>query len=57
MDSHINLYVNQFSEQLGTEGRKAVETLFAMAVRKGILPEFPHNLFVEHPTAQSGLTQ
>lgn len=46
MDSHINLYVNSFSEDLGPEGRFAVETLFNMAVEKGILPAFPANLMV-----------
>ena len=57
MDSHINLYANDFSENLGQEGRFAVETLFKMAVQKRILPEFPENLFVEHSTAQPGHTQ
>lgn len=46
MQSHIELYVNTFSENLGPEGRNAVQTLFDMAVEKGILPAQPENLFV-----------
>lgn len=36
---HINLYVNAFSRNLGQEGETAVETLFAMARQKGMMPE------------------
>lgn len=35
---HIDLYVNRFSLQLGTEGRQAVKTLFAMAGRNRLIP-------------------
>lgn len=37
MKQHINLYVNEFTEGLGTKGRAAVNTLFAKAQEKGIL--------------------
>ena len=32
---HIDLYVNHFTEGLGTEGRSAVTTLFEMAKKRG----------------------
>jgi 1,4-dihydroxy-6-naphthoate synthase len=37
IDGHIDLYVNNFTESLGREGRKAVETLEEMARCKNIL--------------------
>ena len=36
--SHIDLYVNDFSYDLGEEGRRAVETLFARGRQEKILP-------------------
>jgi len=46
MYKHIELYVNQYSIDLGTEGRKAIDILFKMAQDKGIIPEITHNLYV-----------
>jgi len=37
IEQHIDLYVNHFTVELGTEGERAVETLFQMAERKGML--------------------
>lgn len=37
MYKHIELYVNKYSVDLGPEGRKAVEVLFDMAVKKGLI--------------------
>jgi len=36
---HIDLYVNEFSTDIGEEGQRAVETLVARARRKGLLPD------------------
>jgi len=38
MQSHIDLYVNDFSLDLGTEGLEAVRRLFAEAEARGIFP-------------------
>jgi 1,4-dihydroxy-6-naphthoate synthase len=38
MRQHIELYVNQYSIDLGAEGRRAVETLFARASTNGVIP-------------------
>jgi 1,4-dihydroxy-6-naphthoate synthase len=38
MKSHINLYVNDFSMDLGEEGMSAVQRLFAEAEARGIFP-------------------
>lgn len=43
---HINLYVNDFSIDLGTEGRSAIEELFAEGQKAGILPELVQPVFV-----------
>lgn len=44
--SHIELYVNDFSVDLGNEGVQAVETLFARAEACGIIPPCERPLFV-----------
>ena len=44
IDSHIDLYVNDFTIQLGEEGERAVEILFEMARGKGLLPETSSNI-------------
>jgi 1,4-dihydroxy-6-naphthoate synthase len=46
MYKHIDLYVNQYSLDLGVEGRKAIDILFEMAQRKGLIPEITKNLYV-----------
>jgi 1,4-dihydroxy-6-naphthoate synthase len=46
LDSHISLYVNEFSVQLGSEGRKALTELFRIAFEKGITPPVPDNIFL-----------
>jgi 1,4-dihydroxy-6-naphthoate synthase len=37
-DAHINLYVNDFSRDLGAAGVLAVETLLARAEARGLIP-------------------
>ncbi|WP_027363883.1 1,4-dihydroxy-6-naphthoate synthase [Desulfotruncus alcoholivorax] len=39
VNAHINLYVNEFTENLGDTGYKAVETLLGRAVREGLVPK------------------
>ncbi|MDB5061499.1 MAG: 1,4-dihydroxy-6-naphthoate synthase, partial [Mucilaginibacter sp.] len=51
MYKHIELYVNQFSVDLGAEGKKAVKLLFDTALEKGIIPEISKNLFLNSPVA------
>lgn len=46
MYKHIELYVNKYSIDLGTEGRKAIDILFKMAQEKGIIPEISKDLYV-----------
>jgi 1,4-dihydroxy-6-naphthoate synthase len=46
MYKHIELYVNQYSIDLGEEGRRAVTTLFEGAVKLDIIPEAKENLFL-----------
>ncbi|VAX33118.1 1,4-dihydroxy-6-naphtoate synthase [hydrothermal vent metagenome] len=36
---HIELYVNEFSTDVGEEGQRAIETLIVKARKKGLLPE------------------
>ena len=47
MYKHIELYVNDYSIDLGAEGKRAVETLFARASAAGIIPEVRRSLFLE----------
>lgn len=46
INKHIELYVNQFSLDLGEVGRKAVETFFEHAQEVGIIPKTRQNLFL-----------
>ena len=46
MYRHIDLYVNEYSIDLGREGRRAVELLFERARAAGIIPEVQEALFL-----------
>ena len=46
MYRHIDLYVNEFSVDLGQEGRRAVELLFNKASATGIIPVPSDSLFL-----------
>src|SRR5262249_32646376 len=45
LNQHIDLYVNRYSVDLGEEGRRAVEVLFARGRAKGIIPDMTESLF------------
>jgi 1,4-dihydroxy-6-naphthoate synthase len=47
MYKHIDLYVNDYSIDLGAEGRGAVQLLFDRAARLGIIPAVPLSLFLD----------
>jgi 5,8-dihydroxy-2-naphthoate synthase len=46
MYRHIDLYVNEYSVDLGSEGRRAVALLFEKARATGIIPDMPDDLFL-----------
>ncbi len=46
MYKHIDLYVNEYSIDLGVEGRQAVTTLFDRAAASGIIPAVKSDLFL-----------
>ena len=46
MNSHIDLFVNEFSINLGIDGRKALTELFRIAHEKGIIPVVPDRIFL-----------
>ena len=46
IDAHINLYVNDFSLNLGDEGIMAVETLLGRAESRGLIPKSDKPLFL-----------
>ena len=43
---HIDLYVNDFTIEIGEQGKEAVEALFEMARNRGMLPESKMPVFV-----------
>ncbi|MCU1384980.1 MAG: 1,4-dihydroxy-6-naphthoate synthase [Acidobacteria bacterium] len=47
MYKHIDLYVNEYSVELGPEGRRAVELLFDTAAASGVIPRTGVTLFLE----------
>jgi 1,4-dihydroxy-6-naphthoate synthase len=46
MYKHIDLYVNEYSVDLGPEGRRAVELLFERAAATRIIPSTTSDLFL-----------
>ncbi|UKT63529.1 menaquinone biosynthesis family protein [Pedobacter mucosus] len=46
MYKHIELYVNQYSIDLGVDGRKAIDTLFNLALEKNLIPAVQKDLYV-----------
>jgi 1,4-dihydroxy-6-naphthoate synthase len=46
MYKHIDLYVNEYSVDLGVDGRRAVEVLFERARNSGVIPEMKADLFL-----------
>lgn len=46
INQHVNLYVNDFSVDVGMEGINAVNTFFSRAEASGIIPESQYPLFI-----------
>jgi 1,4-dihydroxy-6-naphthoate synthase len=46
MNNHIKLFVNEFTLELGAEGRAAIEKLFIIAGGLKVIPEMPHRIFL-----------
>ena len=46
MYKYIELYVNQYAIELGTEGKKAINTLFDLAMKNDIIPQITKDLYV-----------
>jgi len=46
MKKHIDLYVNNYSLDLGVIGKKAVKTLYNEASKKDLIPEIEDNIFI-----------
>lgn len=45
IDQHIGLYVNDFSLDIGAEGRRAVKTFFELGRNRGVLPHWDGSPF------------
>ncbi len=45
MRQHIELYVNDYTTDLGTAGTKAIETLFSKAKEANLITSLPQNIF------------
>jgi 1,4-dihydroxy-6-naphthoate synthase len=42
---HIDLYVNEYSLDIGTAGEQAIRLLYTEAEKKGLVPRFRHDIF------------
>jgi 5,8-dihydroxy-2-naphthoate synthase len=51
MYRHIDLYVNEYSIDLGPDGRRAIEILFSRAAETGVIPPISEALFLESDPA------
>ena len=48
MKQHIETYVNEYTIDLGDDGRKAIQAMYQIAVQAGIISKLPADLFVNH---------
>ena len=46
MYKHIDLYVNEYTRNLGTKGKAAIQHMFETALDKKIIPAYTSNLFL-----------
>lgn len=46
MRQHIELYVNNYTLELGAEGERAIKTLYEEATKNGIIASIPEDIFV-----------
>lgn len=46
INSHIRLYVNEYSLDLGKEGKEAVRYLYRISSEKGVIPVLPEKIFL-----------
>jgi 1,4-dihydroxy-6-naphthoate synthase len=46
MKKHIDLYVNEYTAELGIKGRQAIDKLFHVAGRSGVVPDLPPRIFL-----------
>ena len=46
MYKHINLYVNEFTKDLGNDGREAVKVLYEKAISLGVLAPMVEDIFL-----------
>ncbi len=47
MYKHIELYVNKYTQDLGSEGKKAIDTLYKKAHELNLIPGFSNNIFID----------
>jgi len=45
MRQHIGLYVNEFTRDLGKNGRRAIDVLFRQAAQNGLIKKHPEKIF------------
>jgi 1,4-dihydroxy-6-naphthoate synthase len=46
MNNHIKLYVNEFTLDLGTRGKEAINEMFRLAGEKKVVPALPERIFL-----------
>ena len=46
MNNHIKLFVNEFTSDLGEEGRKAITRLYDVAQAERVIPQMPQRIFL-----------
>jgi 1,4-dihydroxy-6-naphthoate synthase len=54
MQQHIDLYVNKFSLDLGTEGKKAIELMFRKGKEHGLIPSIMNSVFMSEQDNNNG---
>jgi len=47
MKKHIDLYVNEYSLDLGKTGKQAIKTLYSEAAERDLIPEINYPIFID----------
>jgi 1,4-dihydroxy-6-naphthoate synthase len=46
MNNHIKLFVNEYTNNLGSKGKEAINELFRIGCEKGVIPSLPDRIFL-----------
>ena len=46
LDAHLKTFVNEFSVELGAQGKRAIKILIDKSIAAGLINDFPQDYFI-----------